>query len=312
MATVSGRRNTISPPAASRKTYDILNDTKMKQLTIFFLFLSSISYSQSLKDKLQGEWVCTKILDTTGNKISGKFGSSDDYLKFDFAKGNLSITRAPFDEGIKMPIKFGNDYIDLFPQAVYDLPERKYTVYLVTDDSLILKTNNNMNESIYYYFINQQGLLKKISNNQINIDEGFVIIKHLKLSKDSKGANRVSDYQINNQLENLYLSPIFNDNASAVFGDYFSINFTFPKTYQPDTISNELIIDFDVTDKGVQNIKMIQGLDDEINASVIKIIEMTKNKWQPVKIDGQLMDATLRFHFVFYLSIQNLGLNFKN
>ena len=281
----------------------------MKRLTIFLLLLSSISYSQSLKNKLQGEWVCTRILDSNGNTTSGKFGSSDEYLKFNFAKGNLFITKAPFDMGIKMPIKFGNDYIDLFPQAVYQLPERKYTVNSINDDSLVFITNNNNGENIYYHFNNQQRLLKSISNNHITIDEGLIIIKHLKLSK---GANRVSGYQISNKPENLYPSPIFNDKASATFGDYFSINFTFPKTYKPDTISDELIIDFDVTDKGVQNIKMIQGLNDEINASVIQIIEKTNNKWHPLKIDGQVINTTLRFHFVFFSGIQNLGINFKN
>ncbi len=263
-----------------------------------------MSYSQNLKDKLQGEWVCTNILDINGNKTSGKFGNFDAYLKFDFAKGNLSITRAPFDEGIKREIRFGSDYIDLFPQTAYWIPESRYTVYLVTDDSLILKTNNNKNGIIYYYFINQQKLLKEISNNHVNFDEGLIVIKHLRSSKNSHGANRVSDYKINNQLENLFPSPIFKDNSSDDFGDYFSTNFTFPKTYQPDTVSNELIVDFDVTDKGIENIKMIQGVDNEINASVIKIIEKTKNNWQPVKINGQLTNATLRFHFIFYLGIQ--------
>jgi hypothetical protein len=61
----------------------------MKKLaTLILLIISGTSYSQKLKDKLQGDWVCTKILDLKGNVASGKFGESSEYLKFSFVKGN--------------------------------------------------------------------------------------------------------------------------------------------------------------------------------------------------------------------------------
>lgn len=278
-------------------------------MTIVLIIISGTTYSQKLKDRLQGDWVCTKIVDSKGNPASGKFGASNEYLKFSFDKANLSITEAPFDRGINMPIKYDTDFIDLFPQAVYELPERKYIVKKLEASDLILSTKNQNGETIDYYFINQSKLLNELSKGEQVIDNGLIIIKHLKLSKEAKGANRVSEYRISN--ESLYPSPIFNDNASASFGHYFSINFVFPKTYQLETASEEMIIDFDVDDKGVSNIKVVQGINNEIDASTIKIIEKTTKKWVPLKVNGQPIKTTLRFHFVFFLGVSELQLPWK-
>jgi hypothetical protein len=284
---------------------------QMKRLTtIILIIIGGATYSQKLKDKLQGDWVCTKILDSKGKATSGKFGESNEYLKFSFAKGNLSITEAPFDRGIKMPIKYDVDFIDLFPQAVYELPEKKYTFKSQEGTDLVLSAKNQNGEIIDYHFVNQERLLKELSPGEHLIDNGLIIIKHLKLSKEAKGANRVSEYRISNEAGNLYPSPIFNDYASASFGHYCSINFVFPKNYQLETVSEELIVDFDIDDKGVSNIKVVQGLGDEINALVIKIIEKTRKKWEPLKINGQPIKTTLRFHFIFYLGVVELGIRF--
>jgi hypothetical protein len=274
----------------------------MKQLTILLLLISSVSYSQSLKDKLRGNWLCTKILDSNGNPTPGKFTNSDEYLEFGFFKNYLSISEAPFDNGSQLPIEYGNDYINLFPESTYKLQEKKYTVGLINNDSLILITTNTDDKPIYYHFVNQAKLLQGISPFATTIDEGFIIITHLR-SGDSKGANRNADYQISNEPVNPYPGPTFDDYA---FGLYFSNSFTFPDTYQPDTVSNELIIDFDVTGKGAQNIRIIQGLDEEINESVIKIIAKTGKKWKPLIIDEHPVNTTLRFHFVFFLGRNEL------
>lgn len=284
----------------------------MKSLTILLLIISGTTYSQKIKDKLQGDWVCTKIVDSNGNPASGKFGESNEYLKFSFVKGNLSISEAPFDRGIKMPIKYDTDYIDLFPQAVYEFPERKYTLKSFEESKLILSTKNENGEAIDYHFINQDKLAKELSASEQIFDNGLIIIKHLKLSKETKGANRVFEYKISNDARSLYPNAIFNDNASSSFGYYFSLNFVFPKAYPIETVSDELIIDFDLDDKGVSNIRIVQGLSDEIDASVTKIFEKTSKKWEPLKMNGQTIKTTLRFHFVFYLAVAEPEIRFAN
>lgn len=290
----------------------------MKQFLIFILLLiSTLSYSQKLKDKLQGDWVCTEILDIKGNKVPGKFGDSDKYLKFSFNKSNLSITQAPFDMGIQMPVKIKDDFIDLFPGAVFELPERIYTVKSIDNNNLVLTTKNENGQAIDYHFVNQKKFVDELKNeDRLNedrlIDNGVILIKHLKLSKDADGDNRVSEYRIGNEKEKLFPCPIFVDSRSATFGRYFTINFVFPKTYQLGIVSQELIVEFEVTDEGVGNIRIIKGLSDEINGSVTKLIYGTSKKWEPLKVDGQIIKTRLRFHFIFYHGVMESPLKFTS
>jgi hypothetical protein len=164
---------------------------------------------------------------------------------------------------------------------------------------------------IDYYFVNQLEYISELKNTDYIIDNGYIIIKHLKLSKDSKGANRVSEYRIENSKEHLSPCPIFKDSKSSNFGFYLSINFVFPKAYQLETVSDELIVDFDITDEGVNNIKIIKSLNQEMDTSISKIIAGTSKKWKPLLIDGQQLKVTMRFHLVFYLGLTELPINFK-
>ena len=285
----------------------------MKTFTfIILLTLSSFVYSQKLKDRLQGDWVCTEIVDSYGTKVPGKFGESTEYLKFTFIKNNLSITEAPFDVGVMIPIKYGKDFIDLFPEAIYELPERIYSLKSIDNDNLVLTTKNQNGQPIDYHFVNQKKYVDQLKNEDIIIDNGLIIIKHLKLSKDSKGANRVAEYRIGNEKANLFPCPIFRDLRSESFGGYFSINFEFPKSYQLGSVSDELIVDFDVTDDGAGNIKIVKGLSDEINTLVINIIEGSRKKWEPLKVNEQIIKTTLRIHFVFYLGVSDIPIKFSD
>jgi hypothetical protein len=125
----------------------------MKHITLFLIVLSGTVYSQKLKDRIQGDWVCVGIWDSKGQPTEGKFGESNEYLKFGFKKGKLSISEAPFDEGSAMGITFKDDkIIDLLPGAVYELPERIYEVSELTGDHLTLTTKGQNNELITYKF----------------------------------------------------------------------------------------------------------------------------------------------------------------
>ncbi|MBK7711364.1 MAG: hypothetical protein IPJ37_10740 [Bacteroidales bacterium] len=97
----------------------------MKLITILVIFtLSPLTYSQNIKDKLQ-----IKLhKNSAGNSGSGKFGESNEYLKFSFKNDILTIMEAPFDKGIDLTIKFGDDFFDTFPEALDEIPERIYSV----------------------------------------------------------------------------------------------------------------------------------------------------------------------------------------
>lgn len=288
---------------------------QMKTLNIIPLLLSIsiMTYSQNLKEKLQGEWICTKILDLNGNTTSGYYGESYEYLKFSFAKSNSSITEAPFDTGIQRKIKYYVDYVDFFPSAIRKDIERIYKVKSIDSTNLILSTTNLFGKQIEYHFINQVVLFEKLLKTNQTIDCGLIIIKHLKLPKQG-GFTRVFDYRIGNDTESLFPSPIFNNGkasfyyySSGSFGHYFTTNFNFPKTYQIETISEELIVDFDISEKGVSNIKIVQGLSNEMNSELINVIAGTTNKWQQIKFRSQSLKTTLRFRFIFYLGVDKFG-----
>lgn len=284
-----------------------LKTLTMKHLTVlFFLSFSALIYSQSIKDALQGDWVCTQIIDSAGNKTIGKFGYSDEFLKFSFVKNSMFLIEAPFDKGIKLLLEYGKDYIDLFPGAIYELPERKYTIKSIDESNLVLTTKNTEKQLIEYHFTNQADIKVDLSDENRFMDIGSIAIKHHKPDKDSHGANRVSEYKISNNKANFRVCPKFIDSESACFGDYFSINFKFPDSYKLDEISDELIVDFNVTGEGAQDIKIIKGLNEEMDASFIKTFEGTTKKWKPVIIDGKAVNTKLRLHFVFYLGFTQM------
>ncbi len=279
---------------------------------IVLLFIGGTLYSQKLKDRLEGDWVCTKILDTEGNATSGKFGDSNDYLKFSFQSENLSITKSPYDRGIKIPVKYKDNVVYLYPQLSIDFPESKYKVRLLSETHLILTTENLNWETIAYHFIKQAQLVPEVTPGVQLIDNLLIIIKHFKVSKDARQTLRVSDYEISNDSVNLYQSPLFDASGSDGFGNYFTTNFEFPKTYPLGTLSEELIVDFDVDSKGADNIKLVKGLSGDLNNAVIKLITKSRKKWKPVKINNKPIKTTLRLHFLFYLGPMNLKVRSKS
>lgn len=211
-------------------------------VVIILLFAGGIACPQTLRAKLQGDWVCTKIIDTKGRLVSGKFGESDEYLRFSFVKGNLAITEAPFDRGLKMPIIYYKDYIDLFPEAQFAPPESKYYVKLIEDDQMILTTKSENGTLIEYHFLYENALFDKFRSKNSEIDIGTIVIRHIRYGKnDSKsngkaitkryskspdkdsikkvnivsvGTNRIYEYKIGNGMENLLPCPIFNHPTS--------------------------------------------------------------------------------------------------
>ena len=285
----------------------------MNKFTLIFLLAVSVlsGYSNDLKKGLQGTWLCIEILDENGQPTNGKYGQSDEYLKFNFNKSKLSITEAPFDPSLLgFTIKYGSNYIDLIPGSVYKIPEQVYYVKNVTEEKLILTTLNPSQDTIYYYFMNEKSFIEDFDPQNDIVDLGLIIIKHLKL-ENGNGTNRVSQYLIPNTREFLNPSPTFNDSRSASFGHYFSINFKFPDYFPVDSLTKKLIVDFDILKKDIENIKIIQGINLDFDQQVITIIEKTRKKWIPLEIDDIQTDCRVRFHFIFYLGEMEM-VKFKN
>ena len=285
----------------------------MKKTIIIFLgFFPLLCFGQDLKKDLQGKWICNKIIDSLNIETVGKFGKSGKYLQFKFYKSSLTILEAPFDRGLIMDFDLNkkDSTIDLFPNAIYELPERKYRVKYLSTKYLILKTSNSNKQSIFYVFTKQDEFVKDLKDSTL-IDCGTIIIKHLKLDEKSNGANRVAEYLIESNSSLFYPTPYFDDYASANLGHFISINFKFPNNYPTDSLSNELIAEFYVSDKGAENIHIINGLDETTNQNILKILENSRKKWKPVIVDKKPVIVKIRLHMFFYLGLSELLKPFK-
>src|SRR6478735_8492937 len=126
-------------------------------LVLFFLTsYCSFSQIQNLKDKLQGAWLCTKITNPDGDTVRGEFGPSGEYLRFSFESKYVSISQAPFDKGLLLPINFEGDSFDPILEINWFLPYLKYTVQEIDEDHLVIAGITLEGNPVLYSFINQK------------------------------------------------------------------------------------------------------------------------------------------------------------
>ena len=277
----------------------------------FILFLYLVIYlcsdAQNLLKELEGNWICNKIIDASGVETSGKFGNSGKFLQFNFNNKTLTILEAPFDSGVGIDFGYNkkDSIIDIAPDAVYNIIERKYKINRISKYNLLLETVNFNNKTIFYHFFNQNEYKKQV-RDLIIIDYGLIVVKHLKFSPDETSALKVGDYMIDMKPE-LYLpTPKFKHKNGKQFGDFFSYKFKLPEDFEWKKISEEVIVEFDVTEEGLINIEIVKGLSDEIDTNVITALEKSTKKWHPLKINDKVYNIRNRIHFVFYLG--ELGL----
>jgi hypothetical protein len=281
------------------------------RLLLFFILVSSAVYSQKLKDKIQGDWVCMGITDSKGRPTEGKFGQSVEYLKFSFSKSKLYITESPYDKATPMDITFKNENsFDWLPGAVYDLPERIYEVKELDEKHLTLTTKGQNGEIITYIFSNQKNFAGNLYDGVI--DNGILIVQHLRLSKtNTNNINRISEYRISNDSIFLSPGPTFDYSKGGSFGQIFSFNIKLPKDFKLDEVTEEMLLDFDVTEDGASNFRITKGLSDELDAEVIRVMEKLKKSWRPLVVNDKVVKTTSRFHLYFYMTISELQTPWK-
>jgi len=271
-------------------------------LLVLFVLTSYRSFSQiqSLKDKLQGDWLCTKVTNPDGDTVRGEFGRSGEYLRFIFENKHVSISQAPFDKGLLLPINFEGDSFDPILEINWFLPYLQYTVQEVDENHLVLAGITQEGSPVIYSFINQNKYEHNEETKEMVHDLGFVIVNNSAISKSHIYGAKVNwvDYRIQNSEISLYPSPIFKDELSSSFSAYLSRVFLFPKDHHSLTLSDELVVDFQVTPKGLQNIRIVQGVTYEINAYVFKLLEESRKKWFPAMVEGKPLTSKVRLHFL--------------
>lgn len=273
-----------------------------KLVFVLLIIISHLSFSQSLKDRIQGDWVCTKVVDSEGNPTFGKFGQSDRYLRFAFSKKQFTISQSPFDKGMTFPqdIEFKNgNSIDCFPIAKYDLQERIYHVKELDEKKMILATLGRRGDSIYYHFENQKQW--EVHPND-TIDNGTIFIKHMKWRRgNSVNTNKLEEYQITTDPVYLSSRPLY----EGTFGTDLA-HIKLPNNFKMDEFSPELVLEFNVSEIGAENYKIVKGFDEEINQEILSIVEKNHKQWDPVMINGIPIKTTMKFHLRFISSFSEI------
>lgn len=265
----------------------------MKSIIIILFLSASFCNAQPLREKVQGTWVCTQIVDSIGHPTVGELGSSINFLKFKFKGVRLFIAQAPFDGGIVAYLRFGDNYFDLIG---IELTQRQYKVISIDESSMVLRTVH-LGKTINYHFSNQKKYsidLDRISNFR---DFGQITISLTHL-KETGNYFRTTFYHIDNILLNLIPSPQFSSTQFLSFRDYIGANLVFPETFS-FTNPTELIIEFDVTTAGVENIEIVKGLSPEMDAEIYDLIGKSSKKWTPFIYDGKAMDTRIKLGFLF-------------
>ena len=278
-----------------------------KYILILLITINISSYAQKLKDRIQGDWLCTKVLDSKGNPVAGKFGESTKFLKFSFKKSKFAISQVPYETEPVFPndIDFiSENSFDWFPDARYDLEERIYGVKELDGKKMVLSVKSKAGDSIFYHFINQNLFL---FHHNDTIDNGIILLKHIKFQKDNPNlANRIGESQITN--DPVYLTP------RPLFEGFFGIELAqikLPEDFKPDEISEELILEFDVSEKGAENYRIKKGFHEEINKELLRVMEKVHKDWKPVRINNSPVKTTMRFHIYIYTSFSEILFPFQ-
>jgi hypothetical protein len=124
--------------------------------------------------------------------------------------------------------------------------------------------------------------------------------RHCGEEKYFSGVNTLFEYRISSSDVNPYAAPLFHGD-DVNFGSFISKHFEFPKDYEIDKLSDDLIIDMDVAENGVENIVVIKSINEQIDSQIIKILQSSSKHWKPLKINNQIFRRTLRLHYLFYL-----------
>jgi hypothetical protein len=276
------------------------HNSSVRTLTITLLVFWNACQAQPLRDKLQGSWVCLKITDSVGRVADGELGASNSYLKFRFRQTKLFITQAPFDIGTMLWLNFGEDSFDLI--GVEDkLKQFKYKVVSINTKQMILRTVNHKNKTITYQFANQNDYANNLDELTHFRDLGKIVLNFTYYPADNTFFQYAS-YQIENSLLNLIPSPLFNGKEFPTFATYFEARFLLPRSFDIKTNSKTMIVEFDVSDQGIENIVVVEGVQQELDEQVFNVILDSRKRWTPVLYEGKVIKTRIRLGFLFLYS----------
>lgn len=267
----------------------------MRNVFIIAILLPFIGYGQTLEEKLQGNWVCIDITDSLGNKEGGEFGNARNYLKFSFGKRKVFIALAPFDKGLEMYVDYGGSY---FRPRNPNLTQSQYDVISLEEHEMVLQTRTYKQKKIFYHFVNQRKYSQELKQISKFREFGEVIIG-INYVKQYEAFHLVSYYAIDNSILNVLPYPQFNDKDFSTVGSYLEQNLVLQSSEIKSLPGKEMIIEFDVTQEGIENILVTKKVNDDLDFRFHELVWGMRKKWLPVMLDGKMIETRIRFEFSF-------------
>lgn len=265
----------------------------------------------NLIEKLQGKWNCIAVLNHEVNLKTKDYAGSSRYLRFHFDKNRLYVSEAPFDIGYRATLKIKKNSILVTEQN--NLTE--YEVGFISTDSLvlILRGAKVKDSDITYYFKRTINEGTEYSNKVVQYSFALIIFdiknnfRALKSISDSSVYPKTDFHYLNsNQSEFYFSSPLFIQNEGKNFATSFLINFDRMKANDVDSLNNELVIEFDVYNKKISGINILNNISYQLSSHVFEILTKNQKYW---RVTNETNGSRVRFSFsIFRGNIRDFSL----
>lgn len=270
-------------------------------LLIVGLTLGFSLLANDLKNGLRGEWICTKVTNEAGELTAGRYARSGIFVGFTFEKGKLFISGSPIDKKEhEVIVQYREDHLEML--SSYGLPIGELKLFPKREgDGWILEATNIVFGKVFYH------LQRRYSRSVKPVDEVIELglIRLIKVNTEFAFTEHINFYY--QALDTVFVDrpiPAFKIANYNSFGLYLSEMFDFPKSLTSGIITKDLIVDFKVTSKGMEDIHFQTQLAPEITGGMLKLLVKTSRKWHPAKFEDRVFAGAYRLRFQFG-SVQN-------
>jgi hypothetical protein len=246
------------------------------------------------------------VTNQRGDTVASEFGLRKTYLKFTFEKGWLFISNAPFDEGKRFPMSVGAEKVYVtMPYTLPDKTKNEYRIDSLDSETLWLGTVLNEGEVLLYQFKKSTlPLFNPTTNLHRHYDFAIIIKSHERFSSMRLHPNFKTFYPKNVQylIANNALSyqacAEFYPPKPHNFASYFVNSFNHFKATDVDSVNYELIVDFDVTPKGLKNLKVVNNISYTLSSHIYDILESSYKYW---RLPKKSKETQIPIRFSFFL-----------
>ncbi|MFM8912764.1 MAG: hypothetical protein ACKOE6_07610 [Flammeovirgaceae bacterium] len=176
-------------------------------------------------------------------------------------------------------------------------------------DSLELDTKTDSGLILHYSFINQN-LIKDINYQKperrvyrfkVAIFDKASVFDKLKPVPSFKSLLTNDIFVATRKTINSFLPPpLFKRHEGESFGSFFNAEFSLKNVYNIDSLDNCVILDFDIAQTGISNLRIVNRVNYEISSHLFLILEKSGRLWRLPR-DRQLppvLPVRLEFEFI--------------